>query len=216
MKIAIFGSSGHGSDIADIAIDNGYSDIVFLTKEADLDSYCGFPVIMDTAETVTELDLTGYHFAIGIGDSKIRRLIFDRHPNLHYPTLIHTTSTLGNCRAANLSASKGTILAAGSRITNNVTVGDFCFLGVNSILGHDCIIEDYVSLMPGAAVSGNVKIGNGAYIGSNASIRQGTPAKKVFIGENTIIGMGAVILTDVPENHIALGVPASFQPRLIN
>ncbi len=208
MKIVIFGSSGHGSDIADIAIDNGYTDIVFLTKEVGLDFYCGYPVKMDTEEIVEKLAEQGYHFAIGIGESRIRRLIFERYPDLIYPTLIHSSATIGNCLPANLKAVKGTVLAAGSRITNNVSIGDFSFLGVNSVVGHDCIIEAYVSLMPGAAVSGNVTICEGSYIGCNAAIRQGTPTQKMLIGKNVTIGMGAVVLQDVPEDHIASGVPA--------
>lgn len=213
MKIAIFGSSGHGSDVADIAIDNGYTDIIFLTKDIDINEYCGFPVLLDAVENIKNLISEQYCFAIGVGAPNIRKLIAERYSDLTYPTLIHSTASIGNCLSPNLENTRGTILAAGSRITNNVTIGDFCFMGVNTVIGHDCIVENYVSLMPGAAVSGNVHICNAAYIGCNASIKHGTPDQKIILGQNSIVGMGAVVLNDVPEDHNAIGVPAVNLPK---
>ena len=211
MKIAIFGSSGHARDIADIAIDNGYKNIVFLTADDGLNSFCGHPVEMDTNDTVARLKGEGYHFAIGIGSCNIRRRIAERYPTLEYPSMRHSSVTLGNCQAPNLNQMQGTIISAGSRITNNVTLGDFCFLGVNTIVGHDCIVENFSSLMPATAISGNVHIKQNAYIGCNASIRQGTADDKLIIGEGAVIGMGAVVLGNVPDGHTALGVPAKFK-----
>lgn len=51
--------------------------------------------------------------------------------------------------------------------------------------------------------NGNVTIGDGAYIGSNAVIRQG-----IAIGENAVIGMGAVLTKDVPAGETWIGNPA--------
>ena len=50
-----------------------------------------------------------------------------------------------------------------------------------------------------------VVIMKGAYIGMNASILLG-----VTIGENAIIGAGAVVTKDIPSNCTALGVPAKI------
>lgn len=49
-----------------------------------------------------------------------------------------------------------------------------------------------------------VDIQNGVWIGSGAIINPG-----VTIGENSVIGSGAVVTKDVPKNSIAVGVPAS-------
>ena len=205
MKIVIFGSSGHGSDVADVAVDNGYTDIIFLTKDTNINNFCGFPVKLDTSEIVQKLAEEGYDFAIGVGANSIRKSISIKYPNINYPTLIHSSATAGNCLPPDCNSTRGTIIAAGNRITNNVTIGDFCFLGVNSVIGHDCIIDDYVSLMPGACISGNVHIFEGAYIGCNAAIKQGLPNEKLSIGQNSTIGMGATILHSVKDNLTVVG-----------
>jgi serine O-acetyltransferase len=36
----------------------------------------------------------------------------------------------------------------------------------------------------------------------------------ITVGDNSIIGANAAVLDDVPENSIAIGVPAIIKPRL--
>ena len=48
-----------------------------------------------------------------------------------------------------------------------------------------------------------VRIGRGVFIGTRAIILKG-----VTIGDRAVIGAGAVVVKDVPANHIAIGNPA--------
>lgn len=50
---------------------------------------------------------------------------------------------------------------------------------------------------------GKIKIGNNVHIGTNATIMPG-----VIIGDNCIIGCGAVVTKKIPDNSVAVGVPA--------
>lgn len=50
---------------------------------------------------------------------------------------------------------------------------------------------------------GKVRIGDNCHIGMNALIMPG-----VTIGKNCIIGAGAVVTRDIPDNSVAVGVPA--------
>ena len=50
---------------------------------------------------------------------------------------------------------------------------------------------------------GKVKIGNNVHIGLDTIIMPG-----VTIGDNVIIGCGAVVTKDIPSNSVAVGVPA--------
>ncbi|MDO5151472.1 MAG: acyltransferase [Oscillospiraceae bacterium] len=50
---------------------------------------------------------------------------------------------------------------------------------------------------------GKIKIGSNTHIGWNAIIMPG-----VTIGKNCIIGCGAVVTKDIPDNSVAVGVPA--------
>jgi acetyltransferase-like isoleucine patch superfamily enzyme len=57
--------------------------------------------------------------------------------------------------------------------------------------------------MPGAVVSGDIALGEGCTIGTNASIIQG-----VSIGPWATVGAGAVVTKDVPAGATVVGAPA--------
>ncbi len=207
-KIAIFGSAGHAIDVADICLDAGYQDIVFLTMDENRDDIGGYHVHLDTKEAVEKLKSQGFHFAIGIGSSKVRKVVYDKYPDLGYPNLIHSSVVFGNIQKEGLAARKGNIFASGSKLTNNIEYGDFCFIGVNAVIGHDCIMGNYTSIMPGAVISGNVELGQCSYVGAGASIIQGDERHKLTIGQGATIGMGAAVIESVIDGATAVGVPA--------
>ncbi len=46
-------------------------------------------------------------------------------------------------------------------------------LNTNSTVGHDSVLQDYVSVHPGATIAGDVTLEPGVLIGTNASVNQG-------------------------------------------
>jgi len=52
-------------------------------------------------------------------------------------------------------------------------------------------------------IFGRITVGDNVHIGTNAIIMPG-----VQIGSNCIIGCGAIVTKDIPDNSIAVGVPA--------
>jgi len=72
-------------------------------------------------------------------------------------------------------------------------------------IGHDAAIGRRVWIAARAAVAGWVEVDDGAYLGMGCTVIQG-----VKIGRNALVGMGAVVLCDVPENAIVVGNPARF------
>ena len=58
-------------------------------------------------------------------------------------------------------------------------------------------------LNPGAHVSGEVSLGESVVVGSGAVVREGCT-----VGDGTVIGAGAVVVTDLPADSTAVGVPA--------
>lgn len=53
------------------------------------------------------------------------------------------------------------------------------------------------------ALYGAIKIGDNVHIGTNAFIMPG-----VTVGNNCIIGVGAIVTKSIPSNSVAVGVPA--------
>ncbi|MDP4126513.1 MAG: NeuD/PglB/VioB family sugar acetyltransferase [Bacillota bacterium] len=203
MKIAIFGTSGFAREVADLCWANGYQNIVFIgidPKESVLFEYN----VIDESR-IEDLNKQDYSFIIGIGNNLVRAKIFEKYNHLNYINLIHPSATFGKSQKEKFDKCVGNIITAGVRFTNNIEVGNFGIYNLNSTIGHDCIIGDYVNLCPNASVSGNVQLGSKAFVGTNATIIQGK-----ILGECSVIGAGAVVIDNVPANCTAIGVPAKI------
>ena len=109
----------------------------------------------------------------------------------------------------------GVIIEAGARLTGLVTVdsgtvrptviGKDCYLMKHCHVGHDAILEDQVTLSPGAKIGGHTIIGVMTNVGMNATVHQ-----KLNVPYGCMIGMGAVVTKKtelVPRTKLA-GVPA--------
>ncbi len=206
MKLAIFGASGLAREVRDIGFVLGYQEIIFIDK-TEAERRGDFCVISE--QDVYPLAQTGYKFAIGIGNPEIRKQISRRFSNLNYVNLIHPTATFGYQQLELMELKVGNIMFAGTRMTNNIEVGNFGVYYLNSTVAHDCIVEDFVTIASGVNISGNVKLSQGCYIGTNACILQGKSlTEKMIIGKNSIVGAGSVVTKNVPNNKIVKGIPA--------
>ena len=84
-----------------------------------------------------------------------------------------------------------------------VTVGDFAYIGADTIIGHDSIVCNYVHIGMRCFIGGRVKIGEGATIHPMATI-----VADIVIGEGAVVAAGAVVFGNVPAHTTVLGNPA--------
>lgn len=86
-------------------------------------------------------------------------------------------------------------------------------IGSGALIGHNVVIATINHGIPVAQRHDNnpapVSIGENVWIGSNATILPG-----VTIGDGAIVGAGAVVTKDVPENSVAVGVPARVTAKV--
>ena len=163
----------------------------------------GYPVI--TLDEFYKLP-NQKRFNVAIGDSKVRaRIAEDCLSHLIEPFSIIAD---GAVILDNNELGIGCMISTHTIVTSNVKIGRFFHANCQSIIAHDCIIGDYVTLAPGVRCNGNVVIGNHAYIGASAVIKQGTQSKPMVIGEGAVVGMGAVVTRDVPPYTTVVGNPA--------
>jgi UDP-3-O-[3-hydroxymyristoyl] glucosamine N-acyltransferase len=97
---------------------------------------------------------------------------------------------------------EGSFVGAYSILTTNIKIGKHAILNRGNHIGHDCEIGDYFSAMPGAVVSGNVRIYDLVYMGNNSSIRE-----KLSIHSLSTIGMNSAVVKHIEEPGIYVGVP---------
>lgn len=122
-------------------------------------------------------------------------------PPERYATLIHPAAVVpDSCRAG-----EGTVVLAGTVATTDVEIGAHAGVMPQSVLTHDCRLDDFVTVGAAVCLAGGVHVQEGAYLGAGCQIRGA-----LTIGSWALVGMGAVVLADVPPGEVWTGVPASF------
>ena len=102
----------------------------------------------------------------------------------------------------------GSVICAGAVITVDIKIGRHNIIDVNSTIGHDAVLCDFVTLYPSVNVSGNTLIKSGVELGTGTQVIQG-----LTVGEGTVVGAGAVVVRDLPDSCTAVGVPAKVIKR---
>lgn len=202
----ILGAGGHALDVADIAVALGYRPIFVAHRRDEIDAWPHEDPIVDEETALTGADRD---YAIGVGDNRLRAQIAKRLSHLrHFPPLIHPDTSFGRGTRAIANRARGSVIFAGARFTNNITIGDFVTVNLGVTVSHDVDLGNYANLSPGAHIGGNVRIGEGAWLGIGAAVNQGTPGHKRTIGAWTTIGSGAVVIEDCAGESVYVGVPA--------
>jgi UDP-N-acetylglucosamine acyltransferase len=106
-----------------------------------------------------------------------------------------------NIRAVNLGDQN--IIRAFTTIDEGVTLGNNIFIMSHCHLGHDCKIQDDVIISEGSTLCGHVNVLKGANLGVQSSFHQ-----FVTVGHYAMVGMGSVVIEDVPPFTKVVGNPA--------
>lgn len=138
-------------------------------------------------------------YVIGIGAPQVRAQIDRQFLGRECPVLVHPTVTMG--REVNLGP--GTIVCSHVSLTNHVTTGRHVHININSTVGHDATLMDYVTLSPLVAISGNVLAHPRSFFGTGAKVNPG-----LEVGEDAVVGTGAAVVKPVDAGATVVGVPA--------
>jgi sugar O-acyltransferase (sialic acid O-acetyltransferase NeuD family) len=145
---------------------------------------------------------------LGIADTRLRARLADKVLSANIPII--GTQAANAFVASEAVLGDGACLSPFTAIMTNVRIGKAFHANLYSYVEHDCKIGDFVTFGPGVKCNGNVLIGDFAYIGSGAVIRQGTEDKPLVIGEGAVVGMGAVVTRDVLPGTTVVGNPAKL------
>jgi sugar O-acyltransferase (sialic acid O-acetyltransferase NeuD family) len=152
---------------------------------------------------ISEFDPNEYDVMVAVSNSKDRFDITQRLPKeTKYFSWVHPTALIMD---ENIEIGDGSFIGAYSILTTNIKIGKHAILNRGNHIGHDCEIGDYFSAMPGAIVSGNVKIFDCVYMGNNSSIRE-----KLSIHSLSTIGMNSAVVKHIGEPGIYVGCPTKM------
>jgi UDP-perosamine 4-acetyltransferase len=205
----ILGAGGHARMLIDCL--NGQSAVRVVgalhgAKEARSSDLLGIP-ILGSDELLPKLRKAGVSlFVVGVGatgDNRPREKLFHMAlgAGLAPMTVVHPSAII----SSKARIEKGAQLLPGCIVNCGAVIGANVIVNSRVIVEHDCVLEEHCHAAPGAILGGNVRVGWRAHVGIGSCIRQG-----VRIGSDSLVGAGAVVLHDVPDNTVVVGNPARF------
>jgi acetyltransferase EpsM len=195
-KVTLYGASGHGKVIIDILESQGIAIDCVLDDNPNLKRILNYPILMPNADSIT---LTT-KLIFSIGNNKIRKML-SKKVACTFVHAIHPTAVISR----HASVGEGTVIMAAAVVNAATTIGSHCIINTAAVVEHDCVIEDFVHISPHVSLAGNVQVMEGAHVGIGASVIQG-----VRIGKWATIGAGTVLVKDVPDYAVVVGIPGKI------
>lgn len=208
-KIVIVGAGSVGGHIASnlsiYGIEGQLMGFVDDDKAKHGNDFCGFPVLGAVDWLLDKADLA---VVIGIAFPRIKALIVNKlaaNTKLDFPTLVAKNAWISN----GTTLGKGVVIYPGTCINYGSVIEDFVVMNMNCSVGHHCTIGKYSSLAPNVSLGGHTTTGFSVELGIGSSSLQG-----VNIGSQSIVGAQCLVHQNIPENVVAVGVPAAIKRYL--
>lgn len=201
--IIIVGAGGCGREIAnwieDInKIEETWNILGFI--DDNVNALEGFPTKYKIIESISNHIPGNAYYAIGIANPPVKKKIAEMLESkgaefasiIHPSTRIYTEFPLG----------RGLITYPNAKISTGCKIGNFVNIQ-STIIGHDVLIEDYVTVSSSCGVTGGTKLRKACFLADHAAISVG-----MEIGKNAYVGIGSVVIRDVKEDTRVFGNPA--------
>lgn len=209
-RLFVYGASGHGKVVADILLAGG------LTVDGFIDDapsgpeprlVLGLPVVGSSAWLYERAREGRVAVALGIGSNRVRARIAAvcRERGVRLVTAVHPSAILSRFA----TVGEGAVVMAGAAINPGASVGEGAIVNTGVVLEHDVVVGDYGHLSANAATGGAASLGRFSHLGLGGVILPG-----IRVGDHTVVGAGAVVVRDLPDRVVALGVPARIHRRL--
>ncbi len=197
--IAIYGKSGHGKVVADIARANGYREIIWIDDDPKKEHCISYPFFLERFSSIP--------VALGIGNNHVRKKIFEQleKDSCTIATLMHPSAII----SPSVRLGSGTVVMPLAVINAECVINKGSIINSAAVIEHDCTIGAFTHISPKAALAGNVSVGSETHIGIGASVIQG-----ITIGDRSIVAAGSVVIHHLPDAIMAAGVPAQIKKEL--
>lgn len=205
-KLAIWGAGGTGIQIIEIAQwqneeEHLWDEIFFVDnwKPEDEEIYGARNLHFGTVKELFSPDQV--EFVIALGEPRDRKLRFEeiRAAGYGFGKVIAPTARVS--QSATLG--EGFVALDGALVEPLSVVGDGVMVGDYAAVGHGSTIGNYCHVGATSNIGGDNIFGDEVFLG--IALRDQAGHK---IGNYSVIGMGGIVLNDVPENVVMAGVPA--------
>ena len=205
-NLVLIGGGGHCKSVLDAALSMNEFDKIVIT---DSDLKPGTRIldceVVGNDAMLPQLKDDGFGYAfITVGSIKscaLRKKLAEMAESLEFlfPVIKDPSAVISEYT----KIGEGTFIGKKAVINADAVIGRHCIINTGSIIEHECRIGDFVHAAVGAILCGNVEVEDGCFIGTGTQVIQG-----ISIGRNSVIGAGAVVNKNLPDNCTAVGVPA--------
>lgn len=202
--IIIIGAAGCGREVAnwieDInKVEPTWNILGFLDDNPN--ALDGFPCNYQIIGTIKDHEpRENVKYAMGIASPAVKKLIGPAmiEKGAQFASIIHPSVHV----YSEYELGVGLVAYPNAKIATGCRIGDFVTLQ-STILGHDAELENYVTVSSSCGITGGTKLHEGCFIGDHACIAVG-----MEIGAWAYVGIGSVVIREVPENTRVFGNPA--------
>lgn len=206
-NLLIIGARGWGREIYNMLPDcvgYGTEYVVkgFLDDKADaLDGMPGYPPIIDSVENYEPQEEDVFTCALGDAHWKKHYAEIIQRKGGQFINIIHKTASIDR----NTTQGIGCIICAHAGISCDIKIGNFVTFQSYSMVGHDAKIGNYCHLGVRSFMGGYSVLGDVTTIQTSAII-----LPHVRVGNECIVGAGAVVIKKVKDGDTVYGNPAKI------
>lgn len=197
----LIGYSGHALVVFDILVSMGRRVVGYCEKTPQISDPHGLPFLGLETEPLASSYLEDCDYFVCLGDNALRESIQVVLTGRYGPPLnaIHSSAQV----STSALIGQGVMLGPLACVNSCARLADGVILNTRSTVEHECVVDEFVHVAPGATLAGNVKVGRRTLIGSQAVVVPG-----VVIGEDVLVGAGTVVIRNIAAGSKVVGNPA--------
>ncbi len=192
MDLVVYGAGGHGRVVAEAARDAGFNVLGFI-DDGRTGTVSGWPVLGGRTWLLQHVVMVAH----GVGSNDFREKL--QYIDRTFPAIIHPSAVVST--TAILGA--GTVVLARAVINAGAVINRGAIINTGAVVEHDAVVGSFAHVASLAGLAGGAKIGQRVLVGSGATIMLGRT-----VGADSVVGAGAVVVHDVPDRVVVVGVPA--------
>lgn len=205
MRSIIIGAGTYGEVYLAYLQEAGVEIVGFVDDNPDLQgiSVKDLPVlgkISDLEHLKRELELEAVYCPIGNNKLRVKFLEYARSLGYKTPCFIHSSVLIH----PSVSIGEGVYILLGAKIMPYTVVDDYVMISMNALVAHHNHLYKGTFISTGVNFGASINAHENTYIGIGATIMTGIHN----LGKDCVVGAGAVVIRDVPDNAVVAGVPA--------